>query len=292
MRKSSELFLDHLKTEKNYSHHTIVNYARDLDSFFHFIEKTYPSINSISEVGVVHVRAFMAHLTKRGLCHRSSSRHLSTIRSLFAYLKRTGSLSNNPAKAVTLPKARKKLPRVMQEKEVLALLEEEKPGSWRDLRNRAIFELLYACGLRVSELTSLQFDNIHMNEHIVRVLGKGRKERIIPFGDHAFNALKDYIAVRPSVATEALFINKNGTPLSDRSIRRIVEKEVASILQVRGITPHTFRHSFATHLLERGADLRVIQELLGHSSLSTTQIYTHVDLKKLLEVYRKAHPKA
>jgi integrase/recombinase XerC len=172
------------------------------------------------------------------------------------------------------------------------MLDAPEAAGWRPLRDRAIFELLYASGLRVSELTSLNTEDLQFSTRFLRVRGKGGKERIVPFGAKAAEALKEYIAARPGSSGTALFLNRNGGRLTSRSVHRTVLARVLSALQEEGVSPHTFRHTFATHLLEAGADLRVIQELLGHASLSSTQIYTHVDIQRLLEVYRKAHPKA
>jgi integrase/recombinase XerC len=180
----------------------------------------------------------------------------------------------------------------MSPREVAVLVESPGEAGWRDLRDRAAFELLYASGLRVSELTSLDTGDLQFSTRFLRVRGKGGRERIVPFGSSAAEALRAYLAARPPAAGPALFVNRRGGRLTARSVHRTVLRQVAAALREKGISPHTFRHTFATHLLEAGADLRVIQELLGHASLSTTQVYTHVDVQRLLEVYRKAHPKA
>lgn len=286
-------FIRYLLDEKNYSPHTASNYRRDIERFLVFLGNSFPAVREPRDVTHKMVRGYVASLSRSGLSPRSSSRHLSSLRSFFSFLKRAKQVDGNPAKLVSLPKGRKKLPRALQEGEVQSLLDHPGEGdSWLFRRNRAIFELLYASGLRVSELVSLDMDSLHPGEQVVRVTGKGGKERLVPFGSYALTALKNYLDVRPDSESEALFLNKNKTRLSDRSVRRILNRAVAEVLHQKGVSPHAFRHSFATHLLQRGADLRVIQELLGHASLSTTQIYTHVDVQRLIEVYRRSHPRS
>jgi len=292
VEESIRTFLQYLEEERNYSPHTVTNYGRDLASFALFVHDHYPGISGPSDVDHGIIRAFLARLARRGLSGRSIARHLSSLRSFFTYCKKERIIDRNPAKVISLPRTKKRLPRAVQEREMEILLDHSEGSSWMEQRNNAIFELLYASGLRVSELVSLNLDSINLREQVVRVMGKGGKERMVPYGSYALHALKHYIEFRPSSESDALFLNKNGRRLSDRSVRSIVARVVAATLQQKGITPHTFRHSFASHLLQHGADLRVIQELLGHASLSTTQVYTHIDIKRLIEVYKKAHPRS
>jgi integrase/recombinase XerC len=283
-------FLDHLQFERNLSPLTRKAYGEDLEDFRAFTEGQ--GCAAFAGADTLLIRSYLASLSRKGLARRSIQRHLSSLRSFYRFLLRRGLARTNPATVVPTPKGEKRLPKAMSLKEVTALVEAPPESTWRDLRDRAMFELLYASGLRVSELTGLAADDIHFAGQVMRVRGKGGKERIVPFGSKAREALKAYIAVRPGAPSKALFLNKNGGRLTSRSVHRLVLRYVLIALKEKGIHPHTFRHTFATHLLEAGADLRVIQELLGHASLSSTQIYTHVDIKKLLDVYRKAHPKA
>lgn len=292
MRRHLEAFVHYLLNVKNYSDHTARNYRRDIDRFISFLEEHHPEVTSPPSVTHHHLRAFLASLSREGLAPVSLSRSLSSLRSFYAFLVRNGEARSNPAKLIALPRSNRKLPHILQESEIESIMEAPGSASWLELRDRAIFELLYATGLRVSELTSLSLDGINMKEQFLSIIGKGGKERLVLFGSYAKKSLQEYLALRPSTDDPALFLNKLRTRLSDRSVRRIVEKYVMTILHTKGISPHTFRHSFASHLLQSGADLRTIQELLGHASLSTTQLYTHVDIRRLIDIYRQAHPRA
>jgi integrase/recombinase XerC len=223
----------------------------------------------------------------------STARKLAALRTFFRWLCREGVLEANPARLLLAPRRERRIPAVLDEAEVSALL--DAPGdALAAVRARAILELLYAAGIRCAELVALDTADLDLGGRSVRVLGKGRKERIVLFGGRAEQALREWLALRTGLAPrgDALFLNARGGRLSDRSVRKLVEDRVRAIALERRCSPHTLRHSFATHLLSRGADLRTIQELLGHASLSTTQRYTHVDTRHLLEVYRKAHPRA
>ncbi len=292
MQGAVERFLNHLRYERNLSPLTCKAYGEDLRGFLAFLG-TQGTGEDPASADAFLIRSYLAFLSRRGLSKRSIQRHLSTLRAFYRHLIRTGGAERDPAAAVPLPKAEKRLPKALTSREVAALLEAGGgDASWRSLRDRAIFELLYASGLRVSELTSLNLEDLQYSSRFLRVRGKGGKERIVPFGAMAEEAIRAYTARRPASPTAALFVNRGGGRLTSRSVHRAVLRQVAAVLTEQGVSPHTFRHTFATHLLEAGADLRVIQELLGHASLATTQIYTHVDIQRLLEVYRKAHPKA
>jgi integrase/recombinase XerC len=291
-----EVFLESLRN-KSASEHTISNYERDLRQFAAFVALRKSSIEKIDHI---FIRDFLSHLYDSKLKKSSVARKLACLKSFFKLLVREHRLASNPAELVSSPRLPKQLPVFLQESEAATLVQLPQGASLKDQRDRAILELLYASGLRVSELVQLSDHHIDMPQQLIRVLGKGKKERIVPFGDFAARAITDYVEHRDRLGlnqTEAngnqpLFVSVNGARLSARDVQRLVQRFRLSLSATRRITPHTLRHSFATHLLERGADLRSIQELLGHASLSTTQKYTHVSLQHLRNEYEKAHPKA
>jgi integrase/recombinase XerC len=249
------------------------------------------------DVDTLAVRSYLAHLRSEGISKTSIGRHLSALRTFFAFLKREGRSDANPAKAVGSPRRDRTLPRTLSVNEAAAVVEAKGREGALGARDRALLEVLYATGLRVSELVSLGLDDVDLSARQVRTVGKGRKERVVPFGQPAAAALREWLKERAGLApgaaaAEFVFLNARGGRLTDRSVRRILDRAVASAAVSRHVSPHALRHSFATHLLAAGADLRSIQELLGHASLSTTQRYTHVDAERLIEVYRKSHPKA
>jgi integrase/recombinase XerC len=304
MRRLIQRYLEHLQGERDLSPHTLRAYEGDLLRFLDFLARDFlgkePEAVTPEEVDPLAVRSFLAALTRQGLGKRSQGRALSAVRSLFRFACREGTLEANPAQAVRTPKYPKKLPRHLRPGEVENLIEAPAAGDGPlALRDRAILELLYATGLRVGELVSLDWGMIDLAARVLRVMGKGRKERMVPFGRPAAEALRSWLAVWDEVrAPQALaddepaFLSGRGGRLSDRSVRHMIDKWVAGAALPPGVHPHTLRHTFATHLLENGADLRTIQELLGHSSLSTTQKYTHLEVERLLAVYRDAHPRA
>ena len=279
-------FFTYFEIEKNYSSHTILNYRIDLEEFAGFLGKT-----PIENVEYPDLRRFLAQLKGRNLKPRSLARKLSSLRSFFKFLQREGVIKSNPAKLLVTPKLDKPLPHFMSEEESVQLIEAPKTGKINSPRDRAIFEILYSTGIRVSELVGLNVDDVDFIGNIIKVMGKGKKERMVPIGDTALNALKEYLdSLR--VDNKFIFVNKNGTRLGDRSVRNIINKYILEQAMAQHVTPHMFRHSFATHLLNHGADLRSVQELLGHVNLSTTQIYTHLTTDKLKKVYDQAHPRA
>jgi integrase/recombinase XerC len=244
------------------------------------------------EVGHLLIRRFLAKLMQ-GHSRSSIGRKLAAIRSFYRYLVRQGGVLQNPAELVSTPKREKRVPYHLTVDEVTALVEAPSGSDPLVLRDRAILELLYSSGLRVSELTGLDVSNIDLDSGLVKVLGKGGKERIVPMGRHAVSAIFSYFEVLPPEgAGRAAFLNARGGRLTRRSVARVVDRHILRLATMKKVSPHTLRHTFATHLLESGVDLRAIQELLGHSSLSTTQKYTHVNIDRLMEVYDKAHPKA
>jgi len=291
MNPHADQFLQFLKTEKSASEHTIKNYSIDLREFFIFL-KNKPS----SQVDYLDIRGFLAHLKERDYSKSSISRRLACIRSFFKYLARENLLSANPAAGISTPKRDKKLPSFLNAEEVEALLEAPSRGTWEEKRDKAIMETLYSSGLRVSELVGLNHDDVDLGAGLLRIRGKGKKERIVPVGQVALRAIQSYLEKkqpREKMADyrRAFYINRLGSRLTDRSVRRMILKYVRRVSLKKEVSPHMFRHSFATHLLDRGADLRSVQELLGHENLSTTQIYTHVTTSRLREAYVKAHPR-
>jgi integrase/recombinase XerC len=283
-------FVYYLSAEKDASPHTCRNYLSDLEQFERFLEGA-----AVEKVDRMILRKYLSFLHRK---NRKSSiaRKLSTLRSFFKYLVREQIVSANPAKPVSTPKVEKLLPSALTVDEAFRLVESpsrEKIIRETELRDRAILELLYSSGIRVSELVGLNPDRVDLNLGIIKVMGKGRKERIVPIGTKAMEALKDYAEIRGTMEdTSPLFLNRRGGRLTDRSVARLVKKYGRQSGIFRKISPHSLRHTFATHLLDAGADLREIQEMLGHASLSTTQRYTHLTVGKLMEVYDQAHPRS
>jgi integrase/recombinase XerC len=299
MRQLVTGFLEHLRLGRGYSEHTVRAYQGDLGRFLAFLEEYLGRIVTPPEVDALAIRSFVAWSSRRGLSRTSQGRALSAVRSLFRWAAREGLVEANVAAAVRTPKAERKLPRHLRPGEIETLLEApaHREGSLA-LRDLALLELLYATGLRVGELVALDWRDLDLSGRVLRVMGKGGKERMVPFGAPARGALlawlREWESLRPADerAAEPVFLNSRGGRLSARSVRRVLDRAVAETSIGAGVSPHALRHSFATHLLERGADLRAIQELLGHSSLATTQRYTHLDLERLMAVYREAHPAA
>jgi tyrosine recombinase XerC len=294
MNREITEFLAFLKHEKNASPHTLAGYERDLRQVAAYLKGREVRWD---RAGNVVLRGFLAELHEKKRRKATIGRKLAALRSFYDFALRKKWIAENPAKMLSRPRQEKKVPSFLSEDETAALL--DLPGSSRplDLRDRAILELFYATGIRVSELVGIETADIHFGERLVRVRGKGKKERLVPFGGKAREALEDYRRARPALAVseaggEAFFLNYRGGRLTTRSVQRMVHKYIRRTAVARKISPHSLRHSFASHLLGRGADLRVIQELLGHASLATTQKYTHVDLQHLLSVYRKSHPRS
>ncbi len=293
MRAATEAFLQHLERERNASPRTVRSYGDDLRQFVLHLEQELGREARPQDVDHLLIRGFLAELHRRGLSKASSARKLAALRSFFRYLCREGRLAANPARLLLSPRREKRIPSVLEPAQVEQLLQVPGDGP-AALRARAILELLYATGMRCAELVGLDLGELDTQARTVRVLGKGHKERVVLFGVPAARALLAWLEARPQLRpkSEALFRNARGGRQSDRSVRALVARRVRQTALERRCSPHTLRHSFATHLLTRGADLRSIQELLGHASLSTTQRYTHVDTRHLLEVYRKSHPRA
>ncbi len=289
-----EEFLDQLRHERNASAHTIAGYRRDLTQFIAYLDGRRVALRHADNL---LIRGFMAELHERRLEKSSLARKLAAVRSFFRYAVKRGWTPENPASVVATPKQERRVPSFLTEEEMAGLLEMPPSEEPLDLRDKAVLELLYATGIRVSELVGINLEDVHLGERLVRVRGKGKKERIVPFGVIARERLRSYMKARPELLGErtgeyALFLNYKGRRITTRSVERIVDKYIRLTAVRRKISPHSLRHSFASHLLSRGADLRVIQELLGHESLATTQKYTHLDLGHLMEVYRRSHPRS
>lgn len=286
-------FERYLRDERNYSPHTCSAYRRDLAEFATFLQKEgITDRQGLTRVDNLLLRRALAELHRR--CRRTTiARKLSAWRSFFRFLVREGLLTSNPADGLATPKLSSYLPKTLSVDEACTLMERDHRNDLLGLRDRAIVEMLYSCGLRISELTGLDVGDLDLQQNLVRVLGKGRKERIVPVGHKARTAIIDYLEARGAPAEdEPLYLNARGGRLTPRSVQRNLKTRLIKAGILKDISPHALRHSFATHLLDGGADLRAIQELLGHSSLATTQRYTHVEIDRLLNVYRDAHPRA
>lgn len=293
-------FIIYLKVEKNASPRTIESYQHDLWQFIDFMAQELKVPGTALEpqqVNHLAIRKHLARLQLSGLKRTTIARKMASLRAFFRYLSREEVVTSNPLTYVSTPKTEKRLPEVLSQDGAWALVQAPDVKTPSGLRDRAILEILYACGLRVSELVGLDTGDVDLSLGYARVMGKGSKERVVPIGSYAVKALHGYLSagrhlLAKSVVTQALFLNKSGTRLSARSVRNIVEKYVQMVSIKCKVSPHTLRHSFATHLLDGGADLRSVQELLGHVKMSTTQIYTHISRERLLQVYEKSHPRA
>jgi integrase/recombinase XerC len=285
MKEHVEKFLRYLEVQRGASQHTLRAYRKDLELFFDSVPES---------CDVDDIRAYLASLMKRGNARSTASRRLASLRSFFRFLHREGYMNRNPAKLVSSPRLAKKLPRFLSVDEVFSLVQKPGGDGFLPARDTAIMELAYSSGLRVSELEGVSMADISMGEGLLRVRGKGKKERMVPVGGKALESLRAYLQERNRryPGEQAFFLSRRGRRLTSRSIRRIVQKYSRMLALSGRVTPHTLRHTFATHLLHSGADLRVIQELLGHASLSTTQKYTHLDIAHLMDVYDKSHPLA
>lgn len=288
-------FTTFLRVEKNYSPHTLKSYLNDINDFMGYLKDGY----SLEEIDYFVLRGFVNGLFEKGLAKSSIERKVACIKSFFKFMVKRGFINDDPSRLLRFPKKEQKLFNVFNIDDILNLLEVPNQDTPLGLRDALILELLYGTGLRVSELSGLNIADIDMSGGRVRILGKGKKERIVPLADFHLDIIKKYLSERIHFISkgiiknsEALLLNKFGTRLTDRTIRRIVEKYLKMAGLPLDFSPHSFRHTFATHLLENGADLRTIQHLLGHSSLSTTQKYTHLNLSEILKIYDKTHPYA
>jgi integrase/recombinase XerC len=294
MQKKIEGFIDHLQFERNASPHTLDAYRRNLLQFYAHMQETGVTLSQIDNM---IIRSYLARLYQKGEKKSTIARKLAALRSFFQFCVQKKWLKDNPAKVVATPKQDKPVPSFLSEEEMAGLLDVPDTQRPLDRRDKALLELLYAAGLRVSELVGLDLEDVNFEERLLRVRGKGKKERLVPYGRIAEDSLHAYLRVRLPLSRgrmdeSAVFLNYRGERLNARSVQRIVRACIRQTALKRQVSPHSLRHSFASHLLSRGADLRSIQELLGHASLATTQKYTHLDLKHLLDVYKKSHPRS
>jgi integrase/recombinase XerC len=292
-----EVFVNYLRYERNMSPETIRAYEKDLHQFLRFFSKGQGEAVNPADITALQIREFLAHLKDKNYQKTTVVRKLATIRSFYKCLLRKGLVTTNPLADIPTPKVEKKIPHFLGTDEVEKLLNAPQGTSFQSIRDRAILETLYSTGLRVSELTALNVGDVDSTAEVIKASGKGRRERMVPVGSFALEAIRNYIAVRAQVPNinandpEALFLNRFGDRLSSRSIRKIIDKYIKVTGLSEKTSPHTLRHSFATHLLNRGANLRLVQELLGHKHLSTTQIYTHVTTDGMKRAYEEAHPR-
>jgi integrase/recombinase XerC len=305
MQEYVSRFGDYLKYERSVSQHTLRNYLSDLDQFRDFLcpkdSEGNRSDIDVSQIDHIQVRGYIARLYEEKRKKSSIARKLAALRAFFQFLCRERVIESNPARLVSSPKLEKRLPRTASVNDLIRLIESPDSDTTLGKRDRAILELLYATGSRVAELAGMNLGDIDFKNQMILVRGKGGKERYVPFGGKAAAALRDYLEVRAELLlvaplelrdSPAVFLNRLGTRLTTRSIGRLVEKYVRECALAANISPHALRHSCATHMLSGGADLLVIQEMLGHAKLSSTQIYTHVSIEHLMKVYDKTHPKA
>lgn len=291
------LFKEHLRRERRYSVHTVEAYTRDLNQFEEYLcflteDRKTPDVRMIDREDL---EVFLGDLLRHGLSRKSAGRKVASLRSFFSWMVKTGRLQTSPARTLSAPRAEKRLPEIFSVQEIAMALEAIDSRNYRGARNRIVLELLYGTGLRLAELTALDVSDIDFASGTLKVTGKGNKERILPLGDQLVGQLKSYLESRKvwsGQTTGPLLLNPQRRRLSRRSIQTIIHSVLEHISQKRQISPHMLRHSFATHLLDRGADLQAVRELLGHESLSTTQIYTHLTMSRLKEVYTRAFPRA
>lgn len=301
MRQLIREYLDHLGGVKNYSPHTITAYSNDLSQFNEFLElHGSPAPVDIAGIDRLTVRRFLGDLVEQGKGKRSAARKLSSVRSFLDFLVRKGMLEHNPASGVLSPRLPRRLPLFLSESSVEKMMQLPDRSSVRGLRDRAILEMLYGTGIRLNELIQLDSRSLDLNNDTVKVLGKGSKQRIVPLGRRAKESVKEYLSrrsecpVRPGTSRDAgaLFLSDRGRRISARAVYRVVNRYIGLASDIGKKSPHILRHTFATHMVNRGADLRAVKELLGHESLSTTQLYTHVTVDRLKRIYKQAHPKA
>jgi integrase/recombinase XerD len=289
-----EKYIDFLIIEKGLSHNSIESYSSDLSGYGDFLEKN--NILDMAQADTTVILAWLIHLTQKGLSSKSRARHLITIRGFYKHLISEKLLSVNPVKDVDIPKIGQALPKIMTIEEVESILNTGDLTKPKELRNVAMMEIMYGAGLRVSELIFLKLQDVNLNAGLLRVMGKGAKERIVPIGTKAKSVTQEWIdTARPQVLknipSQYLFVARAGKPMTRQAFWKIIKKNAALAGISRNVTPHTLRHSFATHLLEGGADLRSVQTMLGHSDISTTQIYTHISREYLIKMHQKFHPR-
>ncbi|MEO8167290.1 MAG: tyrosine recombinase XerC [bacterium] len=302
MQEQITSFLQHLKGERNYSPHTISSYEDDLRQFSEFLSHHFSdTIFSPALIDRITIRSFLNDLVEQNFSRRSVARKLACLKTFFRHLTKGNVVETNPALNIQAPRLSKSLPTVLAESVIEDLLSQPDPSQTQGIRDRAILETFYGTGIRLSELINLEWDDINFHDGTIKVTGKGSKQRIVPVGRKAVAALRAYASVRATMVDDAykdetggtrVFVTKRGKPLSPKGVNVLMNGYIAKVSEIKKKSPHVLRHSFATHLLDRGADLRAVKELLGHESLSTTQIYTHVSVERLKKIYAQAHPKA
>jgi integrase/recombinase XerC len=302
MHEYVEAFLRHLKLERNYSPRTLASYEDDLRNFLEFLNlREEGAVLAPADIDRRLLRAFLRELLGQGYAKRSIARKLACLRSFFRYLKKTGAVQTSPMATIVSPKLDQRLPHFLDEESMRRLMEQPDGATPDGIRDRAVLELLYSTGIRLGELIGLNLQDLEMGSGTIRVLGKGNKHRIIPFGRPAGQALRQYLAVRTALAgnagrnipvADAVFLTIRGKRMNPKGVNLLVAKYISRVSEIEKKSPHVIRHTFATHMLDRGADLQAVKELLGHESLSTTQIYTHVSVDRLKSIYSRAHPKA
>lgn len=298
MKKIVGCYLEYLETERNYSAHTILSYETDLLSLVQFLRSD--GKESFSQVHKESLRAFIGFLLDQGFSQSSIARKIASIRSFFKYLRRRNIIDSNPALVLITPKAGKRLPIFLDEHSMRKLLLASNLKGPNKKRDLAILELFYSTGIRLSELINLTLNDLKNKEGLIKVKGKGRKERFVPVGEKALSVIKEYLATRKNLIKSAnkkdgknfLFVTEKGQKLYPQAVGRIVRKYIGAVSEIEKKSPHVLRHTFATHMLNHGADIRAVKELLGHESLSTTQVYTHISSTRMKKIYEESHPKA
>jgi len=304
MKDTVKIFLDYLKIEKNASRHTVISYKTDLNQFMTFCTREFPETDKhgiLPEVDRLTIRLWLGELSESGLKKSTIARKVAALRSFFRYCFKRGYVEKNPAHLLVVPKKDKKIPRVVHSEDISRLMTlAESVDNARIIQDRALLELFYGSGIRLSELTGLNIKDIDFKLNQIKVHGKGAKQRIVPVGKSALEALQKHLAHRPELfgprtnedAQQAVFLAMHGQRIYARAVQRIVHKYLQRVSEVTQKSPHVLRHSFATHLLDNGADIRIIKELLGHASLAATQVYTHISVDRLKDIYQTAHPRA
>lgn len=303
MKELIDKYLKYLKIERNSSDHTIVSYQNDLTQLLDFasqhFEKDTDSVE-ISDIDRLTIRLWLGELTEKGMARNTIARKVAAIRSFFKYCYKRSYIKKNPAHLLIIPKKEKRLPKIVQASEINEMMDLASDQDPETVQERAILELFYSTGIRLSELTNLNVKDIQIHQKQLTVFGKGSKQRIVPLGDKALDAVKNHLKIRPELYTEkssneaknALFLSAGGNRIYPRMVQRIIKKYLLKVSEVTQKSPHTLRHSFATHMLDAGADIRLIKEFLGHANLASTQIYTHTSVERLQKIYSQAHPRA
>ena len=289
-----QAFLDYLKFEKRYSQHTLLSYQNDLEQFFAFLSSQYDA-PALENITALYVRSWLAEMKEEGVSSKTINRKISSLKSFFKYEMKMGLLLQSPMVTVTSPKISKRLPVFVEQKDMATLFNHvEFSNDWKGRTERLVLQLFYSTGMRLSELINLKESQLDPNYNQVKVLGKGNKERILPLSQNLLKELQQYINEKPvrAAGVQILFVTEKGKILQPRTVYSFVNQHLSQVTTIQKKSPHILRHSFATHLMNNGADLNAVKELLGHSSLAATQIYTHNTIEKLKEVFNKAHPKA